>query len=72
MRDAVILANNLKDIGINHSAIVAYEKKMQPHARDVIERSNISGDLFFDFNSPATFGEYMRTNPGLIKDVGVE
>lgn len=68
MRDAVILANLLKQLGVGQAAIAAYEKEMLPYCRDVIERSNISGGLFFDFDSPATFGNYVRSKP-LIKNM---
>ena len=63
MRDAVILAKHLKEMGIGQEAIDAYEKNMLPYAADVIERSNLSGDLFFDHNSPMAFAEGMRKRP---------
>ena len=68
MRDAVILAKHLKEMGIGQEAIAAYEKNMQPYCQDVIERSNTSGDLFFDFDSPRTFANYIRQKP-LIKNM---
>lgn len=63
MRDAVTLAKNLKETGIGQEAIAAYEKDMLPYAADVIERSNASGDLFFDYNSPLAFAEGMKKRP---------
>ena len=63
MRDSVILAKHLKEMGIGQKAIDAYEKDMLPYAADVIERSNLSGALFFDFNSPMAFAEGMQKRP---------
>lgn len=68
MRDAVILANHIKNLGVGKEAIVAYEEDMKPYAADIITRSILSGELFFDFNAPQTFMEGMQKTP-LIKDM---
>lgn len=59
MRDSVVLARALKDKGIGLEAITAYEEDMKPYAADVIRRSNKSGELFYDFNSPKVFADFM-------------
>ena len=63
MRDAVVLSELLKEKGFGQQTIAEYEKDMLPYAADVITRSNMSGKLFFDFDSPKTFLEYMSKNP---------
>lgn len=39
IRDAIILAGKLKELGVNEEAVAAYEREMFPFAIDVITRS---------------------------------
>lgn len=66
MRDSVILAHKLKELGISQEAIAAYEKEMFPFAIDVISRSLVSGEMFFEKESPKTFMETMASGKPLI------
>ncbi|OQE42988.1 hypothetical protein PENCOP_c003G07657 [Penicillium coprophilum] len=66
MRDSVILAHRLEEFGITQEAIVAYEKEMFPFAIDVISRSLLSGEMFFEKESPKTFMETMASGKPLI------
>ncbi|KAL4880382.1 hypothetical protein BJY04DRAFT_228659 [Aspergillus karnatakaensis] len=66
MRDSVILAHKLNELGVTKEAIVAYEKEMFPFAIDVISRSLLSGEMFFEKESPKTFLEIMASGKALI------
>lgn len=63
MRDSVILSQALKKHGITKEAIAEYEKDMFVTAIDVIERSQQSGYLFFDWRSPYFFAQEMQKKP---------
>jgi 2-polyprenyl-6-methoxyphenol hydroxylase-like FAD-dependent oxidoreductase len=54
MKDSVVLSRKLKEFGISQKAIEEYEKDMFPRARDIIERSVESGELWYDWNAPQT------------------
>ena len=66
MRDSVILCNKLKVHGITQEAIAAYEKEMFPFAIDVISRSLLSGEMFFENDSPKSFLDIMSSGKALI------
>lgn len=66
MRDSVILAHRLEELGITPEAIVAYEKEMFPFAIDVISRSLLSGEMFFEKESPKSFMNTMASGKPLI------
>lgn len=59
MRDSIILAKKLKELGICEEAVAAYEKEMFPHAIDVITRSVEAGDLWFHKDGVKAFAENM-------------
>ncbi|KAJ5476125.1 hypothetical protein N7475_001854, partial [Penicillium sp. IBT 31633x] len=61
MRDSVILAHKLKEHGITPEAIAAYEKDMFPYAIDVISRSLLSGEMFFEKEAPKQFMDIMSS-----------
>lgn len=63
MRDSVILAHKLKEHGVTHEAVAAYEKEMFPFAIDMISRSLTSEDMFFEKESPKTFIKTMAEKP---------
>lgn len=54
MTDSIMLVRKLKEFGISQKAIEEYEKDMFERARDVIEKSVSSGDLYFDWDAPKT------------------
>jgi len=66
MRDSVILAEKIRELGLNKEAIAAYEADMFPYAIDVITRSRQSGEMFFDKNGPKTFLDVMTSGKPLI------
>ncbi|CAP67170.1 uncharacterized protein PODANS_1_21840 [Podospora anserina S mat+] len=66
MRDAIILAGKLKELGVNEEAVAAYEREMFPFAIDVITRSLQSQKMFFEKEAPKTFIEVMSSGKPLI------
>lgn len=66
MRDSIILAGKLKQMGVTDGAIAAYEKEMFPFAIDVVSRSLLSGEMFFQEDSPKTFLDVMASGKALI------
>jgi 2-polyprenyl-6-methoxyphenol hydroxylase-like FAD-dependent oxidoreductase len=52
MTDSIMLVRKLKEFGISQKAIEEYEKDMFVRAKDIIERSVKSGELYFDWNAP--------------------
>lgn len=54
MLDSVVLGRKLKEMGISQQAIEEYQNDMFPRAREVIEKSNWSGELYFDWDAPKT------------------
>ncbi|KUJ22317.1 FAD/NAD(P)-binding domain-containing protein [Mollisia scopiformis] len=58
--DSVALARKLKEFGISQKAVEEYEKDMFPRARDVIQKSVKSGELYFDWNAPQSVMESSR------------
>lgn len=67
MRDSIILAGKLAEMGVTDVAIAAYEKEMFPFAIDVISRSLLSAEMFFKEDSPKTFLEVMTSGKALIR-----
>ena len=61
MRDTLILARTLSELGINKEAVVQYEKDMFPFAKDLIRRVIIAGELFFEEDNPRRLVEYFQT-----------
>lgn len=66
MRDSIMLADSLVELGVNDAAVAAYEKKMFPFAIDVITRSLKIQGMFFEKASPAAFIECMSSGTPLI------
>ncbi|BEI98962.1 hypothetical protein CcaverHIS631_0400050 [Cutaneotrichosporon cavernicola] len=66
MRDSIMLADALGEMGVNDEALAAYEKKMFPFAIDVITRSLQSQAMFFEKESPKAFMENMSSGKALI------
>lgn len=66
MRDSILLAGKLKQMGVTDEAIAAYEKEMFPFAIDVISRSLLSGEMFFQDDSPRGFLDVMSSGKALI------
>ncbi|KAK4171977.1 hypothetical protein QBC36DRAFT_294808 [Triangularia setosa] len=66
MRDAVILAEMLKEFGVNEKAVAAYEPLMQEFGKDVITRSLQSQKMFFENEAPKSFIEVMSSGKPLI------
>lgn len=66
MRDAVILASKLKQLGVTTEAISAYEREMFPFAIDLITRSLMSQRMFFVKDSPKDLMEAMSSRTPLI------
>lgn len=66
MRDSIILCDMLKEHGITQEAIAAYEKGMFPHGIDIISRSLLSGEMFFEEDSPKRFLDIMNSGKALI------
>ena len=66
MRDSIILAGKVAEMGVTNDAIAAYEKEMFPFAIDVISRSLLSGKMFFQEDSPKTFLDVMTSGEALI------
>ncbi|CRG87549.1 3-(3-hydroxy-phenyl)propionate/3-hydroxycinnamic acid hydroxylase [Talaromyces islandicus] len=52
MRNALVLARKIKELGITAEAVADYEQEMFPYAQDVISRSVASGELFLAWDSP--------------------
>lgn len=68
MRNALVLAQKIKEQGITTEAVAAYEQEMFPYAQDVIRRSVISGELFFQWDSPKGLMENMASSERVIRD----
>ena len=68
MRNAQVLARKIKELGITREAVTAYEQEMFPYARDVISRSLISGDMFFEWDSPRSLMENLASSDRIIRD----
>ncbi len=52
MRDALILARTITELGITKEAVAQYEKEMFTWATDLITRCIQSGDLFLEKDNP--------------------
>ncbi|PWY94984.1 putative monooxygenase [Aspergillus sclerotioniger CBS 115572] len=70
MRSAWILANKIGELGITQEAVAAYEKEMFPYAQDVIRRSVLSGEMFFEWDSPRSLMKNMLSEDRVIRDEG--
>ncbi|GKZ27196.1 hypothetical protein AbraIFM66951_005121 [Aspergillus brasiliensis] len=70
MRNAWVLAQKIKELGITQEAVAAYEKEMFPYAQDVIERSVASGELFMAWDSPKGLLENFVSDRPLIRSEG--
>lgn len=70
MRNALVLARKIQNLGITQEAVTAYEQEMFPYAQDVITRSVASGELFLEWDSPKGLLENMVSANRLIRDEG--
>ncbi|PIG87648.1 monooxygenase [Aspergillus arachidicola] len=70
MRNALVLARKIQDLGITQQAVMAYEQEMFPYAQDVITRSVAAGELFFAWDSPKGLLENMNSANRLVRDEG--
>ena len=66
MRDSVILAHKIKELGVTSKAVAEYEEEMFPYAIDVITRSVASGEMFFAEDAPKGFLEVMGSSAPLL------
>lgn len=67
MRDSIILSQKINELGITEKAVAEYEKDMFPYAGDVIDRSVLAGELFFEWDSPNGFQKMMASDKPLLK-----
>ena len=67
LRNALIPACLIKDLGVTELAVAEYGKRMFPYARDVINRSMAAQELLFEFDAPRSFLENMKTENPLAK-----
>ncbi|KAB8246401.1 hypothetical protein BDV35DRAFT_405141 [Aspergillus flavus] len=70
MRNALVLARKIQNLGITQEAVTAYEQEMFPYAQDVITRSVASGELFLEWDSPKGLLENIVSANRLIRDEG--
>ncbi|PYI12671.1 putative monooxygenase [Aspergillus sclerotiicarbonarius CBS 121057] len=70
MRNARVLAQKIKELGITQEAVEAYEAEMFPFAKDVISRSVLAGEMFFEWDSPKGLMENMASPDRVIRDEG--
>lgn len=67
MRNALVLAEKIKEYGITQEAVAAYEKEMFPFAQDVITRSVAMGKLFMEWDSPKGLMENLASDKCLVR-----
>lgn len=60
MRDALILARTLSEMGITGEAVVQYEKEMFVWAEDLISRCIVSGELFLQKDNPYGLVKFLK------------
>jgi 2-polyprenyl-6-methoxyphenol hydroxylase-like FAD-dependent oxidoreductase len=70
MRNALVLARKIEELGITTEAVAAYEQEMFPYAQDVISRSLISGKMFFEWDSPKGLMENFASPNRVVRDEG--
>ena len=60
MRDSILLVDRIQELGYGRNAVAAYEKEMFGIAASIIEQSNLSGRLFFEWDAPKNFVREMK------------